>query len=100
MVSYLMETCTTSDTSLPTWYRTFEFTRRGRCNGVVSRENRMRPRSWCNAWILLMPRKKDEPASQVKRTHRRSVVQRGSFSDAQGVATTKRARSAHLFQGV
>src|SRR5277367_2260026 len=51
-------------------------------------------------WILLMPHKKDEPASQVKRTHRRSVVQRGSFSDAWGIATTKRAHSAHPFQGV
>src|SRR5947208_259479 len=31
--------------------RTHKFTRRGRCNGVVSRENKMRPRSWCNAWF-------------------------------------------------
>src|ERR1019366_8637567 len=98
MVSYLMETCTTSDTSLPTWYRTFEFTRRGRCNGVVSRENRMRPRSACNTWILLMPHKKDEPASQVKRTHRRSVVQRGSFSDARGIATTSGLARPILFK--
>ena len=28
---------------------TTQFTRRGRCNGVVARENRMRPRSECNA---------------------------------------------------
>jgi hypothetical protein len=32
-----------------------------------------------------MPPKKDEPASQVKRTHRRSVVQRGSFSGGRGL---------------
>src|ERR1019366_6328056 len=31
--------------------RTHQFTRRGRCNGVVSRENRMRPRSECNGWF-------------------------------------------------
>ena len=31
--------------------RTQQFTRRGRCNGVVAREIRMRPRSWCNAWF-------------------------------------------------
>src|SRR5580692_2834762 len=31
-----------------------------------------------------MPHKKDEPASQVKRTQRRSVVQRGSFSEGLG----------------
>ena len=30
MVSYLMETCTTSDTSLATWYRTTKLTCRGR----------------------------------------------------------------------
>jgi len=30
---------------------TKEFTRRGRCNGVVSRETRMQPRSRCNAWF-------------------------------------------------
>jgi hypothetical protein len=30
---------------------TYQFTRRGRCNGVVSRETRMRPRSRCNAWF-------------------------------------------------
>ena len=30
---------------------THKFTRRGRCNGVVSREKRMRPRSECNAWF-------------------------------------------------
>src|SRR5258707_1999533 len=29
--------------------RTKQFTRRGRCNGVVSRETSMRPRSRCNA---------------------------------------------------
>jgi hypothetical protein len=28
-----------------------KFTRRGRCNGVVSRETTMRPRSRCNAWF-------------------------------------------------
>lgn len=28
-----------------------QFTRRGRCNGVVSRETRMRPRSACNVWF-------------------------------------------------
>jgi len=28
-----------------------QFTRRGRCNGVVPREKRMRPRSECNAWF-------------------------------------------------
>jgi len=26
-------------------------TRRGRCNGAVSRETKMRPRSVCNAWF-------------------------------------------------
>src|SRR5262249_50462809 len=31
--------------------RTHQFTRRGRCNGVASRETRMRPRSRCNAWF-------------------------------------------------
>src|SRR5262249_1556224 len=28
-----------------------QFPRRGRCNGVMSSETRMRPRSWCNAWF-------------------------------------------------
>src|ERR1019366_1993151 len=78
--------------------RTKQFTRRGRCIGVVSRETSMRPRSECNAWILLMPHKKDEPASQVKRTYRRSVVQRGSFLDARGIATTSGLARPILFK--
>jgi hypothetical protein len=31
--------------------QTPQFTRRGRCNGVVSRETRMRSRSECNIWF-------------------------------------------------
>jgi len=35
--------------------RAHQFTRRGRCNDVVSRETKMRPRSWCNAWFCGTP---------------------------------------------
>ena len=31
--------------------RTTKLTRRGRCKDAVSREKRMRPRSWCNTWF-------------------------------------------------
>ena len=36
---------------------TQKFTRRGRCNGVVSRKTEMRPRSRCNAWFGVLFRK-------------------------------------------
>src|SRR5262249_15016383 len=38
-VSYLTETCTTSDTSLPTWYRTTGLSCRGRLSGLRSPKN-------------------------------------------------------------
>src|SRR5262245_59335547 len=38
-VSYLTETCTTSDTSLPTWYRTTKLTCRGRLQDLGTTEN-------------------------------------------------------------
>src|SRR5262245_20122583 len=44
-VSCLTETCTTSDTSLATWYRTTQLSSAGRWRTVEARETRMRPAS-------------------------------------------------------
>jgi hypothetical protein len=57
MVSYLMETCTTSDTLLATWYRTKELTNLGNCPkiGVGAGEKRTRPTSRLVQRLVRLP---------------------------------------------
>src|SRR6516162_9477894 len=49
--------------------RTHQFTRRGRCNGVVSLKTGMRPRSWCNAWFgRVSDQEPHKAASEILKT--------------------------------
>jgi hypothetical protein len=50
-MSYLTETCTTSDTSLPTWYRTTKLTCRGRLQVRRLSENQYGGPVRCSVWF-------------------------------------------------